>query len=888
MDNGRRMVASTTKPSTTDKTNAKAPNKAEPYEVTVRVANCPEATRRRSSHDTIQRANSVLGNNTVIAARTLPSGDVRLTFAAAAASSQIDEAWLLHVFGTGATRLRTEHAVIVRGVPPAVINPDFDIHGVAAQNSISFQRVIPARARPGATKRSFILIPHVIVGDFNAHHLSWDFFGRETRDSSDLIAAAGQARLVLVTPPGIFTWEPPDDRHESSRPSTIDLVWASPSLQPRHVPAPRDLHGSDYILQLTYIQHTRTPSPAPTWRWCEADPDTIRALGATLIITPEVPTDSAAIDRALTDLHNQLEEIASATVLSRIPGSTAQPPWWSSVVYDAVISARRARRHRHDSDAAKERYRDAVRDRNRAIRQAKTAAWRRFVDELSHGSSALWRLAEWGAKPPDAKYQSRAVPPLDRDGASPATSIEEKAAVFAAKFSPPAPNLLPSGPWRGPRCALKGLADSIDDEGRALAISLMQLDIAGAFDAMPHECLLKILVHLGADPAALNLIGSFLDDRSTYLVIDGVSTGPFRLRFGSPQGSSISPILFIIYILTLYHHLSNIPSIQLIGFSDDSNIVAIAPTHAGVVRLLEEAWTRCASWADAHGATFAAAKTTITHFTRAHSPLTTSVRLGPVSQPPTETARFLGFYFYRKLTWEYHAREAKTRAARAAGALSGTGGIAWGTRLENARLIYTMVHCSILTYGSVLFHKPGDIPLGPARTMSSTQHDMPRLLAGAFRATPAHYLEAELQIPPLHLYMTYRSERSLARFKNNETLARVRAASATVAGLQRLPRRQHYRRRRLPPSVQSRPSRGRTGPRSQIPLQAPGQALAAALAAPGVRTALPPEQRTRPPTVELLRAPASAPHWPPVGALLGREHAETHLLLGAADEDWKD
>ncbi|CEJ94150.1 hypothetical protein VHEMI09700 [[Torrubiella] hemipterigena] len=151
------QVASTTKPSTTDKTNTKALNKAEPYEVTVRVANCLEATRRRSSHDTIQRANSVLRNNTVIAARTLPSGDVRLTFAAAAVSSQIDEAWLLHVFGTGATRLRTEHAVIVRGVPPAVINPDFDIHGVAAQNVISFQRVIPARARPGATKRSFIM-----------------------------------------------------------------------------------------------------------------------------------------------------------------------------------------------------------------------------------------------------------------------------------------------------------------------------------------------------------------------------------------------------------------------------------------------------------------------------------------------------------------------------------------------------------------------------------------------------------------------------------------------------------------------------------------------------------------------------------------------------------
>ncbi|CEJ95204.1 hypothetical protein VHEMI10699 [[Torrubiella] hemipterigena] len=219
--------------------------------------------------------------------------------------------------------------------------------------------------------------PHVIVGDFNAHHPSWDFFGRETRDSSDLIAAAGQARLVLVTPPGIFTWEPPGDRHGSSRPSTIDLVWASPPLQPRHIPAPRDLHGSDHIPQLTYIQHTRTPSPAPTRRWREADPDAIRALGATLIITPEVPTDSAAIDRALTDLHNQLDEIASATVPSRVPGSAAQPPWWSSVVYDAVISARRARRHRHDSDAAQERYRDAVRDRNRAIRQAKTAAWRR-------------------------------------------------------------------------------------------------------------------------------------------------------------------------------------------------------------------------------------------------------------------------------------------------------------------------------------------------------------------------------------------------------------------------------------------------------------------------------------------------------------------------------
>ena len=59
---------------------------------------------------------------------------------------------------------------------------------------------------------------------------------------------------------------------------------------------------------------------------------------------------------------------------------------------------------------------------------------------------------------------------------------------------------------------------------------------------------------------------------------DGEESIPLPIHAGVPQGSPLSPILFILYIASLYEALEEVAKISVIGFADDINIIAFGQT----------------------------------------------------------------------------------------------------------------------------------------------------------------------------------------------------------------------------------------------------------------------------------------------------------------------
>ena len=74
------------------------------------------------------------------------------------------------------------------------------------------------------------------------------------------------------------------------------------------------------------------------------------------------------------------------------------------------------------------------------------------------------------------------------------------------------------------------------------------LDISKAFDQVWHKNLLAKLPAFGFRPTLHKWIESFLTNRSIKVVVDGMSPESFSSNAGVPQGSAISPTLFLIYI----------------------------------------------------------------------------------------------------------------------------------------------------------------------------------------------------------------------------------------------------------------------------------------------------------------------------------------------------
>lgn len=74
-----------------------------------------------------------------------------------------------------------------------------------------------------------------------------------------------------------------------------------------------------------------------------------------------------------------------------------------------------------------------------------------------------------------------------------------------------------------------------------------------------------------------------MSDRQTTLVIGDEETQPFDVPMGIPQGSPLSPILFLFYNAELLEMLAgsstNISNrTGVVGFVDDVNILVYGPT----------------------------------------------------------------------------------------------------------------------------------------------------------------------------------------------------------------------------------------------------------------------------------------------------------------------
>lgn len=179
------------------------------------------------------------------------------------------------------------------------------------------------------------------------------------------------------------------------------------------------------------------------------------------------------------------------------------------------------------------------------------------------------------------------------------------------------------------------------------------LDVAQAFDKVWHDGLLCKLQDCGTPLYLLNIIRSFLADRTFCVKLDNALSLIKPILAGVPQGAMLSPLLFSVYISDIpipQNSQTAIYADDTLLYSSDSNLnVAINRLQISLDDLI--AWYK--KWRIAINAT----KSEVKIFTlrRYNEPPKLKINNEEISWNPSDQAiKYLGVYMDKKLNWKYH------------------------------------------------------------------------------------------------------------------------------------------------------------------------------------------------------------------------------------------
>jgi hypothetical protein len=105
-------------------------------------------------------------------------------------------------------------------------------------------------------------------------------------------------------------------------------------------------------------------------------------------------------------------------------------------------------------------------------------------------------------------------------------------------------------------------------------VSMLSLNLAGAFDNVPHDKLLEILRRKKLPEWIIRIIASFMRGRRTRIAYTGFESDWIETEAEISQSFLLSPILFLFFISGLLEKFQNPETgILRFGFVDDINLI---------------------------------------------------------------------------------------------------------------------------------------------------------------------------------------------------------------------------------------------------------------------------------------------------------------------------
>lgn len=262
-------------------------------------------------------------------------------------------------------------------------------------------------------------------------------------------------------------------------------------------------------------------------------------------------------------------------------------------------------------------------------------------------------------------------------------------------------------------------------------------DLTKAFDKVWKDGLLHKLLKHGIRGKMFDWIEDYLCRRRGRVKLDGNKSKQVKLEEGVPQGGSLSPTLFLIFINDLPRQFCT--NIHKTLHADDLAIWTSTETTPCATRRIQEAIQKVEHWAEEWGVEINTDKTVSTLFTLSTKENQYSLTLKNKTLPQDDTPKYLGIKFDKKLTWANHINETSKIATQKLSLMKKLAGTTWGADLNTLKQLYVGNVRSTLEYG-LSAHSTA------AKTnkdkLNQIQNSALRIMTGAMKSTPITSMEA--------------------------------------------------------------------------------------------------------------------------------------------------
>ncbi|CAB0018584.1 unnamed protein product [Nesidiocoris tenuis] len=261
----------------------------------------------------------------------------------------------------------------------------------------------------------------------------------------------------------------------------------------------------------------------------------------------------------------------------------------------------------------------------------------------------------------------------------------------------------------------RALEDHINEivEGLNLGrkVAAVYLDLTKAFDTVEHDLLLNKLVHSGVRDNLLKWFQSYLCGRSQVTRVNGEISPEMNTSQGLPQGTGLSPILFLLFVNDLCD--MHLPMTSQFFFADDGSLVISARGPESTLEsIAEQNLKLVGKWFRKNRLLLNLEKTKLVVYR--YSSLNLSSRLevkmhendcpgspcSCISIQEEKVAKYLGMWMDNHLTWEWHINKVRKNLNQFNFALRYLLPI---TGVETRSKIFSALYIPRMTYGIVHF-----------------------------------------------------------------------------------------------------------------------------------------------------------------------------------------